>query len=269
MHDWNRDGLTGPVRALHPWLAASLAARLQRELALAEDWVEGPDYRYYKSHLVFETVDFVAHAAGVVDVARSLLGNHLLLWDSSVPLKRAGSGDRFTWHQDATYWGLEPPDRAVTVWVALSDVPSGAGALRYVPGSHRGGPRAHRQNPEPGVMLRRGQRVDDVDEDGAVTVELEAGEAVAHHPLVLHASAPNRSPYDRLGVACVYVSDEVRAPDRQDSAQLVLGRARRSRFAPEERLDATLSERARRSHREALERMATRVVGPGGTRSGA
>ena len=36
----------------------------------------------------------------------------------------AAAAQHFPWHQDGTYWGLEPTDGAVSCWVALADASS-------------------------------------------------------------------------------------------------------------------------------------------------
>lgn len=273
---WQRQGFLGPRRVLPTPVAVALAERLVAELDAATAFEAAADFSYYKSHLVFEAVDVIAHSVGVVEAARSVVGDDLLLWDTNVPFKRAGSSSHFTWHQDATYWGLEPPDAAVTVWVALGEVTPASGAIQFIPGSHRDGPQPHVQNPEPDVMLRRGQRLVEVDRDAAVTMELAAGEASLHHPWAVHGSGPNESDLDRVGVVCVYVSASVVPVGRRDSAQQVVGRSdrpvwnrRRTAFAPEPRVESSLSATARAAHATALERMGRRVVkhsgnGPGG-----
>lgn len=86
--------------------------------------------------------------------------------------KPPGSRVHLPWHADRPTWRTLPADApAVTTWVAMDDVPTEAGALRYVPGSH-------------------------LDPDGdpdPVVVPAAAGEGLVHHEHVLHASGPNRT----------------------------------------------------------------------------
>src|SRR5690606_40345277 len=59
-------------------------------------------------------------------------------WSSDVcssDLKEAHDPSYVSWHQDLTYWGLEPAD-IVTAWVALSPSTPESGCMRVVPGTH-------------------------------------------------------------------------------------------------------------------------------------
>jgi ectoine hydroxylase-related dioxygenase (phytanoyl-CoA dioxygenase family) len=63
-----------------------------------------------------------------------------VFWDKTFVKPPAAEGTRESvWHQDFPY---NPIDRRgmLTVWMAIEDVPANAGALRFVPGSHRLGP---------------------------------------------------------------------------------------------------------------------------------
>ena len=65
-----------------------------------------------------------------------------VFWDKTFVKPAATEGTRESvWHQDFPY---NPIDRRgmLTIWVAIEDVPAEAGALRFVPGSHRLGPLA-------------------------------------------------------------------------------------------------------------------------------
>lgn len=265
MVSWGDDGIKGPVRVLHGPMAAVLATRLAQELRAAEAFEEAADFTHSKSHLVFEAVDYIAHSLPVVDLARSVIGDSVLLWDSNVRINPAGSTADLTWHQDAVYLDLDPLDAAVSIWVALTPATVASGAISYLPGSHRLGLAEHRIESDPDddpvldVRLHRGERIENVDDRRAVCMELDPGQATAHHPLIVHGTGPNQTDQDRVGVGCVYVPDTVRSVGRRVSAQVVSGLVVRSRFQVEPRLDASLSPMARAAHREALRSMTDRI----------
>ena len=71
-----------------------------------------------KSHLLSRTLWDIVHHPAIVEAASAVIGPDLLVWGAGFFKKPAGSPDFVSWHQDATYWGLEPPD-IVTAWVAL------------------------------------------------------------------------------------------------------------------------------------------------------
>jgi phytanoyl-CoA hydroxylase len=94
-------------------------------------------------------------------------------------------------HQDNYYFCLHPP-QVVTIWLALEKVDAENGCLRYVRGSHQRGIRPHGLS----QILGFSQAITDYGEaDRAleVEIELEPGDAVAHHGNTIHRAEPNRS----------------------------------------------------------------------------
>ena len=233
-----RDGAVWPLPVLSAHDARAMRLRLGVELSGAKDFKRS-DLLYYKSHLVFGVVDELARHPAIVAAAQDALGSRdLLLWDSSVPLKpaaaagAAAAAQHFPWHQDATYWGLEPAGGAVSCWVALSDASRAHGCMRVIRGSHAAGQRAHALRPaDPGSMLRRGQRVDGVDDAAAEAMALRAGEMSLHHPWALHCSGPNTTREDRVGVVLVYASPSTAPHNGRGSATLIAGRCDAAHWA--------------------------------------
>jgi non-heme Fe2+,alpha-ketoglutarate-dependent halogenase len=115
------------------------------------------------------------------------------------------------WHQDLTYWGLEPA-YAITAWIALDDSDVENGCMRVIPESHRQGIVEHTTSSEKGNLLNRNQAIqkDKVDESRAVDLVLRAGQASLHHGELFHASNPNRSTRRRCGLAVRYTHPGVR-----------------------------------------------------------
>ena len=252
-----------PVAVLSASQAETARSRLYEETsALGHRDFRQSDFLYYKAHLVSNTIFSLACHPAVVGAAKEALGSDdLLLWDSSVPIKppAADKAAVFPWHQDATYWGLEPEDGAVSCWVALSNCSAQHGCMRMLPGSHIAGQQAHSIAPGTdgrGSMLRRGQQVDCVDESTAVSTALTAGQMSVHHPLTLHCSGPNTTTEDRVGVVLVFTRPSTRPTNGAGSATLIAGQCDAnhwtlSSFRPTSDLGVR-DERARRAHAEAL-----------------
>ena len=80
------------------------------------------------------------------------------------------------WHQDVTYWNLDP-SRAISAWIAIDDVDEGNGAMMFTPGSHRVGLLKHGKSEEHGNLLSINQAIDEgrFDTLDQLTVELKAG----------------------------------------------------------------------------------------------
>ena len=115
------------------------------------------------------------------------------------------------WHQDVTYWGLEPP-HSVTAWYAVDDSDVENGCMRVIPGTHRGGIREHGKAERAGNLLSINQEVPVTpEEEGrAADLVLRAGEISLHHGMVIHGSNPNRSRRRRCGLTLRYIPPSVR-----------------------------------------------------------
>ena len=56
----------------------------------------------------------------VLDAVESIVGPDILVWGTSFFIKEPRNRSFVSWHQDLTYWGLDPAD-IVTAWIALSE----------------------------------------------------------------------------------------------------------------------------------------------------
>ena len=115
------------------------------------------------------------------------------------------------WHQDITYWGLEPPE-AHTAWIAVDDADVEIGCMQVIPGSHRDGIAEHGTAERGGNLLSINQEIPDelVDSSQAVPLELKAGQISIHNGQLFHASQPNNSRRRRCGLTVRYIPPEAR-----------------------------------------------------------
>ena len=160
----------------------------------------------------------------MLDAVEQVIGPNILVWGSSFFIKEPQNPSFVSWHQDSTYWGLEPAD-IVTAWVALSESIHENGAMRVIPGSHKLDQAPHRDTFAADNLLSRGQEIMvEVDESKAVELRLQPGEMSLHHVRLIHGSEPNPSTKRRIGFAIRYVPTYVRqAAGLRDSATLVRG----------------------------------------------
>jgi hypothetical protein len=247
-------GYAAPVRVLSAEEAESYRARLDAAADLA-----GPELARrllkMKSHLVFGCLDELARHPAVLDAVESILGPDILVWSSSIFAKAARTPDFVSWHQDMTYWGLNPPD-IVTAWIALTDSGPDNGCMRVVPGSHRLEIMPHRDTYAADNMLSRGQEVAvEVDERQAADIVLEPGEMSLHHAKIVHGSRANASARPRIGFAVRYISPAVRqSAGAEDSVMLVRGRDAWRHFAYDPRPRADFDREALPAYEEVCER---------------
>lgn len=238
---YRQDGVLYPLAALTPEQVEGARAALRRLEALPEPTRKAA--LTTKSHLLSRALSDIVRHPAIVDAAAAVVGPDLLVWGAGFFKKPAGSPDYVSWHQDATYWGLEPPD-IVTAWVALSPSTVASGCLRVVPGSHHWPIMPHRETYADRNLLSRGQEIDvDVTGKPIVDVELAPGQMSLHHVLLAHNSEPNRADYDRVGFAIRYIGGHVRQTKAtRDTATLVRGRNAAGAFelerAPQGELEA-------------------------------
>ena len=243
---YREDGYLSPIRVLSTAEAAILRAKLEGFEAGA-----GPlaGKLRQKSHLLFTWLNDLIRHERILDAVEDILGPDILCWGTSFFIKEPRNPSFVSWHQDSTYWGLDPAD-IVTAWVALSDSTTENGAMRVVPHSHTMAQIPHKDTFRPDNLLSRGQEVMvDVDGSDADTLTLAAGEMSLHHVRLIHGSEPNPSDQRRIGFAIRYLPTYVRqVAGSHDWATLVRGVDRHGNFELEPRPDADMSEAAQAYH---------------------
>ena len=239
---YHEQGYVVPIPALTRAEAADLRGKLQAYEAGA-GVLAGP--LRHKSHLLFTWLNELIRHPRILDAVEDIIGPDILCWGSSFFIKEQRNPGYVSWHQDSTYWGLEPPD-IITAWVAFTDSTAANGAMRVIPGTHKLDQVPHRDTFAAGNLLSRGQEVMvDVDERKAAMLELAAGEMSLHHVRLIHGSDPNPSDDRRIGFAIRYIPTYVRqVAGSHDSAMLVRGTDTFHHFEQERPPDADMSPEA-------------------------
>ena len=205
---WREVGGVWPIDLLSADETAGLRRRYQALDAATEG---GAMSRFrIKAHLPFPWLwDLIAHPR-LGDAIEDLLGPDFVCWGSSFFAKKAHDPGFFSWHQDSTYYGLDPPE-SVTAWIAFTDATSLSGCMRIVAGSHLGPTLlAHEETDDPDNMLSRGQTIRDIDENRMVEMPLMAGQMSIHHNKTIHSSEPNNADWPRIGFAAHFAASYVR-----------------------------------------------------------
>lgn len=124
------------------------------------------------------------------DIAADLIGGPVKFYHSKINFKLPGGGEEIGWHQD---WPVFPHTNANLVALSVPLTPSrkANGCLRTIPGSHRGGARSHWADGR--YVLNCNQSMSAGELATAEDSEVDPGDVVAHHGLVVHGSAPNPS----------------------------------------------------------------------------
>ena len=235
---YNSNGFLGPVDLL----SLDEAAELRRHIEEIEAKLSLKMMSRFriKAHLPFPFLcDLVSHPK-LLDAVEDLIGPDILCWGSSFFQKEPGDKTFVSWHQDSTYYGLEPPN-TLTTWVAITEASIASGCMRFLPGSQGKGLYSHDELVEKDNLLSRGQTVKGIDESRAVHVPLKAGQFSFHKEDTLHASHPNSMNHRRIGLSIHYVAPDVRETNFPGaSAMLLRGKDTYGYWRPETQPKADL-----------------------------
>jgi len=140
--------------------------------------------------------DMLWNAAFVVPAAQ-LLEGPVRFWHDQLFCKPPFHGGRVAWHQDYSYWTRTKPMAHLSCWIGLDQSTRENGCVHYVPGSHR-----WELLPITGLAGDMDSIDAVLNEDfrskfKPVAIELKAGEASFHHPLMIHGSYENRTSQPR------------------------------------------------------------------------
>ncbi len=147
----------------------------------------------------------------LLDVAEQFLGPDLGLFASHYIAKPPHDGKSIPWHQDGSYWPLDPME-VITFWLAIDRSDDENGCMRVVPRTQ------DKKLLSKDELVSQGNRsafdvgmdATTVDESQAVSLILNPGDISIHHPNVIHGSEPNNSPRWRRGLTIRYIPTSTR-----------------------------------------------------------
>ena len=153
-------------------------------------------------HLYFRWAWDLSTHPRVLDCMEQLIGPNIMLKSTRLFYK-FGSSDSFVgWHQDGLTEQLADA-HVPAIWLGLTPATAENGCLRVVPRSHRLGLVPHADFPNPDNLTTQGATAQ-VPIESTHDVVMRAGEMSLHHPLMLHASNPNRTAEARIGFSATY-----------------------------------------------------------------
>ena len=208
---YRNNGFLFPIPALTPEEIATCLAgldRLEQELGspVAEADVKWRSHAYAHS----PWCNTLIRHPRILDAIEDVIGPNILVWTSTFFIKEPHSPTFAAWHQDGTYFGLEPKEQ-VCAWVALTDASQEAGCMEHL--SSRGAPRQlhHAALGLANSINRAGQTImEPFDPSNPVAMALPAGSFSLHHELSIHRSAPNNASHRRVGIGLNFIPTHVR-----------------------------------------------------------
>jgi non-heme Fe2+,alpha-ketoglutarate-dependent halogenase len=229
---YRHNGFLFPIPALNQDEIAFFLAGLERfesdlGCPVAEADVKWRSHAYAHSPW-FDTL--IRHPR-ILDAVEDVIGPDILVWTSTFFIKEPNSPTFAAWHQDGTYFGLQPKEQ-VCAWVALTDASREAGCMEHL--SARGAPRQLHHAPLglKNSINRAGQTImEPFDRSSPVAMALPAGSFSLHHELSVHRSAPNHASHRRVGIGLNYIPTHVRVDGpARCQAMLVRGQDKYGHF---------------------------------------
>ncbi|TVY03969.1 phytanoyl-CoA dioxygenase family protein [Paenibacillus cremeus] len=162
----------------------------------------------------------------LLDIAQQFIGPDIALYRSQYLSKPPFDGKPVLWHQDGSYWNLDPME-VVTLWLAVDDSLPENGCMRVIPGTQQMQLYELQERSDVKSVFGSGINTSLVDESKAVDVILKKGSVSIHHPNVIHGSNANHSPLRRCGLLIRYIPTTTRivSEDQWPYAFLLRGNA--------------------------------------------
>ncbi|WP_442902486.1 phytanoyl-CoA dioxygenase family protein [Frigidibacter sp. MR17.14] len=168
-----------------------------------------------------DVVRNIALESTIPHLASDVLGGERVrLFYDQLFFKRAGTRTPTQWHQDLPFWPFTG-DQIPSIWIAVTRVDRNGSAVVYRRASHVMGPMLRPVDAfETSSTKVEATPVDssvamDTDDLDLVSFELEPGDVVLHHPLVIHGAGANKSQSDRIGLSIRYLGPSVTWSARQ------------------------------------------------------
>ena len=158
--------------------------------------------------------------------ANDLVGRKLYSLVTNVFNKPPEVDGRHPLHQDLRYFRMRPPEKIVAAWTAISPCTRDNGCLALVPKSHLLGALDHRL-PDWDFVNFAFYGIKDTKGLERVHIEMEPGDTVFFHPLLVHGSGRNLTNECRRSISTHYASHECESPSpdwrENDRVRLVKG----------------------------------------------
>ena len=145
----------------------------------------------------------------LLDIAQQFIGPDIALFASHYISKPPFDGQPVLWHQDGSYWPLDPME-VVTLWLAVDDSNPENGCMRVIPHTQHTDLQEMKRRTDVQNVLNSGMDASLVDETNAVDCTLPRGGVSVHHPNLIHGSNANHSPHRRCGLTIRYIPTSTR-----------------------------------------------------------
>ncbi|HEX5615119.1 MAG TPA: phytanoyl-CoA dioxygenase family protein [Acidimicrobiia bacterium] len=234
--EFQRDGVVC-VRQVIPdhWLER-VARAIERDIAAPTDvalMLSLPDQGYINDVFVWLGDDdlraFVLESPAAVLAHQALGSSGVTFFYDQVFVKEPGTDVPTPWHHDLTFWPVAG-EQLCSIWMPLDSVDRASSGLEYVRGSQRWPERFKAITPDYNAYMMESDLVDPPDIDAhrdeydLVSWDMEPGDVLLFHPLVVHGSAGNTTrARRRRALATRWLGDDVTYAPRHATMPLPPG----------------------------------------------
>ena len=150
---------------------------------------------------------YTTHAA-VLECVEQIVGKDVQTIHTMLINKPPNVDGRHPLHQDLLYFPFRPADKIVASWTALEPVTRENGCLVVLPKTHRGELLKH-GNPDWENLNAGYFGAEGVDTGERIHLEMNPGDTVFFHPILLHGSGRNRTQGYRRAISAHYSAVDV------------------------------------------------------------
>ncbi|KAL4149353.1 hypothetical protein QTP88_003315 [Uroleucon formosanum] len=186
------------------------------------------EYLFAKAQDLLWDEEFYEYARfpKMLDYIESFIGPNVMAMHSMFINKQPDIGtnsSRHPVHQDLHYFPFRPANLIVAAWTACVPVTVDNGCLYVLPGTHTGDLYPHNY-PEPkygeiNKMYHEAKISNDYDDHKKVFLEMDKGDTVFFHPLLLHGSGINKTQDLRKVISVHYASSNCHYIDVSGTTQ--------------------------------------------------
>lgn len=172
----------------------------QKAVSKLQDFQEDPElFRYCALPEILKYVECF--------IGPNIMAMHTMLINK--PPDAGKKTSRHPMHQDLHYFPFRPADRIVCAWTAMETVNRQNGCLVVLPGTHIGTLKEHDYPDWEGGVNKMYHGVRDYNPEHArVHLEMEKGDTVFFHPLLIHGSGMNQTRGFRKAISCHYAAGD-------------------------------------------------------------
>jgi phytanoyl-CoA hydroxylase len=195
--------------------ALSGAMKVMRDVMVVKGAVE-PETKLHGVNKLFcleddpTLFDYAKHPE-LLSAIQSLIGPSIYTLTSNVFNKPPQVDGRHPLHQDLRYFKLRPENKIIAAWTAILSATRESGCLCVIPGSHKNGLLSH-DTPDWKFLNSGFFGTSDVDIDQRQHVEMQPGDTLLFHPLLVHGSGRNKSTGFRRSISVHFASGECVSP---------------------------------------------------------